>query len=84
MLGELFLFTSISLLATIIPIYKIRKFLSKVFTFPFIGIILSLAYSLGVSYLMLKIFAFQSSVAGLSNMLSAILFTLWMNRLGSK
>lgn len=83
MLLELFLFTAVSLAASILPIYKVRNGLSRIFTIPFVGIILSLIYSLGVSYIMLTVFAFQSSVAGLANMLSAVLFTFWMMRLGN-
>lgn len=84
MLFELILFTGISLFASILPIYNIRQGLAFVFSIPFLGIILSLAYSLVVSWIMLKVFSFQSSVAGLANMLSAILFTLWTNHLGKQ
>jgi len=71
-------FTGIATVATIGPVYKIRKGLSKIFSLPFIGWALSLAYGVGTGYLLLKIFSFQSSMAGLANLASSILFTGWL------
>lgn len=75
---EFVAFTSVATVATVGPVYKIRKGLSKVFNIPIIGWALSLGYGLGISYILLKLFSFQSSMAGLANLASSILFTGWL------
>lgn len=75
---EFGLYTGIATAATIGPVYKIRKPLSRLFKLPIIGWVLSLGYGLGVSWVLLNIFSFRSSLAGLANLTSSILFTLWL------
>lgn len=75
---ELGIYTGVATAANIGPVYKIRKGLAKMFKIPVLGWVLSIAYSLVVSWVLLKIFAFQSSMAGLANLLSSIIFTAWL------
>ncbi len=78
MLLELSIYTGISTVATIGPVYKIRKGLAKLFKLPAIGWTFSMAYGLAVAWLLLNIFSFRSSVAGLANLASSILFSVWL------
>lgn len=78
MLGELFVYTGVATAATIGPVYKVRKGMSKVFRLPYAGIVISLLYAVFTGWLLLKVFAFQSSVAGLANLLSSIIFSIWL------
>lgn len=78
MLAELAIYTGVASTATIAPVYKIRKGLAKLFKVPVIGIALSLAWAIGTGWLLLTIFSFQSSIAGLANLLSGIIFTAWL------
>lgn len=75
---DLALYTGVATGASIGPVYKIRKGLAKIFKIPLLGITLSLAYGGVTSLILLKLFAFQSSVAGLANLLSSLIFTGWM------
>lgn len=78
MLLELAIFTGVATAATIGPVYKIKRGLSKLFRVPLLGFLMSIAYSLFTGMILLNIFAFQSSVAGLANLLSSIIFTIWL------
>lgn len=75
---EFFIFTGVATAATIAPVYKVRKALAKVFKIPYIGALVALGYGLGVSYILLTLFSFQSSIAGLANLLASIIFTIWL------
>lgn len=78
MLTMFLLFTVIATIATIAPVYAIRKRLAKLFKIPYLGWIFSLAYGYGISLIMLNIFSFKSSMAGLANMAASILFSIWL------
>jgi hypothetical protein len=78
MVGELFTYTTIATAATAAPVYKIRQPLSKLFSVPYIGWIITLAYGFGMSWVLLNLFSMQSSIAGLANMLASLLFAVWL------
>lgn len=78
MILELATYTGVATAATIGPVYKVRKGMSKVFKLPYVGIVISLLYAIMTGWLLLKVFAFQSSVAGLANLLSSIIFSIWL------
>lgn len=78
MFAAYLIFTIIATIATIGPVFKIRKFLARLFYVPLLGWIFSLGYGLGVSWVMLTIFSFKSSLAGLANLTSSIIFSLWL------
>lgn len=78
MLTGFVLFTVIATIATIAPVYNFRKRLAKLFKVPYLGWIFSLSYSYAISWIMLNIFSFRSSMAGLANMAASILFSLWL------
>lgn len=78
MLTGFILFTVIATIATIAPVYNIRKRLAKLFKVPYLGWIFSLSYSYAISWIMLNIFSFRSSTAGLANMAASILFSVWL------
>lgn len=84
MVGELLVYTSVSTVATIIPIWKYRRALVKLLHIPGIGWVLNLAYAFGMSWLLLLVFHMQSSVAGLANMLHSIVYGLWIFLLKKK
>jgi hypothetical protein len=88
MVGELFMYTGVSTAAHIVPVYKIRKALAKLIAIPVAGVIIggvfALGYSFGISWLVTNIFHFQSSVAGLANLLSALIFSAWLYFEGRK
>lgn len=75
---ELGIYTGVATAANIGPVYKIRRGLSKIFKIPILGWVISLGYSLLVSLLLLNLFSFKSSLAGLANLLSSIIFTAWL------
>lgn len=75
MLIEFLIFTAIATASTIMPVYKIRHFLGWIFTIPFIGFVIIMGYGFIVSWLLLNLFSFKSSVAGLGNLASSIVFT---------
>lgn len=72
------IFTIIATVATIGPVYKIRHILARLFYIPFIGWAFSLGYGIVVSYILLTLFSFGSSTAGLANLTASILFSVWM------
>lgn len=78
MVGELLTYTSVATATTIAPVYKIRKPMSKLLAIPVIGMMITLAYGFGMSWVLLKLFSMKSSVAGLANMLASILFAVWL------
>lgn len=78
MVVELGIYTTVATAATIAPVYKIRKFMAKLFKLPIVGWIINLGYGLLMSMLLLNVFSMQSSVAGLANMLASILFAVWL------
>lgn len=78
MVAELLTYTSIATATTIAPVYKIRGALVKVLSIPVVGMIVVLTYGFGSSWVLLKLFSMQSSLAGLANMLASILFTAWL------
>lgn len=78
MVAELLTYSTIATVTTIAPVYKIRGILVKLLSIPVIGMILVLGYGFGSAWVLLKLFSMQSSVAGLANMLSSILFTVWL------
>ncbi|CDQ41914.1 hypothetical protein BN990_04293 [Virgibacillus salexigens] len=78
MLLTFILFTSIASIATIAPVYKIRKLLARLFYIPIIGWIFSISYGLAVSWVLLTIFSFSSSTAGLSNLTATLIFSGWL------
>lgn len=84
MIGELLVYTGVSTAAHISPVYKIRSFLGKVARIPVLGWVLVLAYSLAISWVVMNLFHFQSSIAGLANLLSGIVFTYWLIMEGKK
>lgn len=81
---ELVAYTGVSTVAHVAPIWKIRKGLAKLFRIPLLGAALALGYSLGISWVVTFLFHFQSSIAGLSNLLSAILFGTWLYFMGKR
>lgn len=78
MLIEFIIFTAIATASTIMPVYKVRQFLGWVFTIPIIGFIIIMGYGFVVSWLLLNLFSFKSSVAGLGNLASSIVFTAYI------
>jgi hypothetical protein len=84
MVGELLIYTSISTVATIIPVWKYRRALVKLLHLPGVGWVLNLAYAFGMSWLLLLVFHMQSSIAGLANMLHSIVYGVWLYFLKKK
>lgn len=78
MVFEFSMYTGIASAATIGPVYKIRKALAKLFKIPYLGWGISLFYGLAVSWLFVHLFGFQSSLAGLANLASSIIFSAWL------
>lgn len=72
------IFTLMATIATIGPVYKVRRLASTVFYIPLVGWIVSLAYSTGVSTLLLLLFSFKSSIAGLGNLTGSVIFSVWL------
>lgn len=70
--------TAIASAATIAPVYKIRKILVWLLKIPVLGWVINMAYGLIVSTVLLKLFAFQSSMAGLANLTSTFVFAVWI------
>lgn len=64
--------------ATIAPVYKMKKFLLFLLRIPVLGWVINLAYALFASTVLLKLFAFQSSMAGLANLASTFVFAGWI------
>lgn len=81
---EMVMYTGVATAATVVPVYKIRNGLSKVFKIPILGWALSLGYGLGISWVLLNLFSFRSSVAGLANLTASILFTAWLYFISKK
>lgn len=75
---EFVLYTGVATAAKIGPIYGIRNFVGKLFKIPILGWAVGLAYGGGLDFLLLKLFSFQSSMAGLANLLSSLILTGWM------
>ena len=75
---EFGLFTGIATVATVAPVYKVRNGISKIFKIPLVGWLLSLGYGIGVSWVLLNVFSFRSSIAGLANLSASIIFTGWL------
>lgn len=84
MMLELGLYTATASAAHVMPIWKIRDKVAKFARIPVIGLLVTLAYSLGISWVVTTLFKFKSSIAGMANLLSAILFSLWLWFLGKK
>src|SRR5690606_25545091 len=75
---DFLVFTTVATLATIMPVYQIRGFLVKLLKIPVLGWLLIIGYGIAFSMILLKLFSFKSSMAGLANLTSSILFTLWI------
>ena len=78
MLMELATYTAVTTAATVAPVYKVRKPLAKIARLPVIGALLALIYGFGMSYVLLHLFSMKSSIAGLANMASSLVFTGWL------
>ncbi|MBR2246808.1 MAG: hypothetical protein IJ880_07290 [Bacilli bacterium] len=75
----MFLFTvAIASAATIAPVYKIKKILVWILKIPILGWAINISYGLFASTILLKLFAFQSSTAGLANLTSTFVFAAWI------
>ena len=75
MLIEFFLFTAVATAFTIFPIYNVRHIFARIYRIPAIGFIVTMLYGVVVSWVLLSLFSFKSSVAGLGNLMSSLIFT---------
>lgn len=75
----MFLLTvAIASAATIAPVFKMKKFLLFLLKIPILGWVINIGYALFASTILLKLFAFQSSMAGLANLASTFVFAGWI------
>lgn len=70
--------------ATIAPVYRMKKVLIWILNIPVLGWVINIAYALFTSTILLKLFAFQSSMAGLANLASTFVFAGWIKYEQSK
>lgn len=75
---ELAIYTGVASVATIAPCWKVRKPLAKMFRYPVLGWIISVGHAMIGGWILLVLFSFQSSVAGLSSLLASLIFAAWM------
>lgn len=75
---DFFIFTAVATIFTIMPVYKIRFFMARLLKIPILGWIINVGYGFLMSYILLVLFSFKSSVAGLANLTSTLLFALWL------
>lgn len=75
---ELGMYAGVASFATIAPCWKVRKPLARMFKIPVLGWILSMGHALLGGWILLHLFSFQSSIAGMASLLASIIFAAWL------